>query len=181
MSYTLKERLAYTTLGLSLLGMVVVYALEFSWFNHTLGMPRLAFFSMFSGAVVGLALGHHFAKQEHGLTEKIQIYIFFGLSCTIFGPLAGSLSNRLLSPPSRPTPVEFISQTARYASRSGPMPGEKPAPNLYDIEFYYRQEVRHITSLTPITEPEARGDTVWLNILPGLCGFEVIQKKAAAK
>lgn len=181
MPYTLKERLGYTTAGFALLGMVVIYALELSWFNRTIGMQRLALFSLAGGAFAGLALGHRFAQREYGLTEKIQIYIFFGLSCTIFGPLFGSLSNRLLSPPSTPAPVEFISQTARYASRSGPLTGEKAAPNLYAIEFYYRQDIRQITSLTPITAPEARGDTIWLNMLPGLWGFEVVQKKAAAK
>ncbi|MEQ8703469.1 MAG: hypothetical protein RIC19_06100 [Phaeodactylibacter sp.] len=181
MGYTLKERLIYTAAGLALLSLVVVYGLELSWFNRTIAMPRLAFFSMVVGACTGLALGHYAARREHGLTEKIQIYIFFGLSCTIFGPLAGSLSNRLLSPPGKPVPVEFVSQSARYASRSGPVPGEKPAPNLFDIEFYYRQKVRKITSLNPLPASLERGDTVWIDIKPGLWGFEVVKKKAAVQ
>jgi hypothetical protein len=181
MAYTLKERLTYTLAGLAMLGLVVVYALEFAWFNRTLDMSRLAFYSMGVGGCTGLALGHYAARREHGLTEKIQIYIFFGLSCTIFGPLAGSLSNRLLSPPGKPIPVEFVSQSARYASRSGPIAGEKPAPNAFEIEFYYRQEIRQITSLAPYPNTLERGDTVLVNIKPGLWGYEVIQKKAAAQ
>lgn len=179
MAYTLKERLTYTSAGLAMLGLVVIYALEFSWFNRTLDMSSLAFYSMGAGGGIGLALGYYVARQEYGLTEKIQIYIFFGLSCTIFGPLGGSLSNRLLSPPGKPTPVEFVSQSARYASRSGPVPGEKPAPNAFDIEFYYRQEIRKISSLTPYPDALERGDTVLVRIKPGLWGYEVIQKKAA--
>lgn len=179
MAYTLNERLTYTLAGLAMLGLVVVYALEFAWFNRTLGMSSLAFYSMAVGGCIGFALGHYAARQEHGLTEKIQIYIFFGLSCTIFAPLVGSLSNRLLSPPGRPIAVEFVSQSARYASRSGPIAGEKPVPNAFEIEFYYRQEVREITSLTPYPSTLQRGDTVLINVKPGLWGCEVIQKKAA--
>ncbi|MBV6653986.1 MAG: hypothetical protein KI786_09545 [Mameliella sp.] len=181
MAYTLRERITFTLAGLTMLGLVVVYALEFSWFNRTINMPGLAIYSMIGGAMVGLALGHYVSKRESGLTEKIQIYIFFGLSCTIFGPLAGSLSNRLLSSPSKPVPVEFVSQSARYVSRSGPIQGEKPVPNLFDIEFYYRQKIRKISSLTPINEPQKRGDTVLINLKPGLWGFEVVQKQVAAQ
>ncbi|KGE86198.1 MAG: hypothetical protein ACE362_14250 [Phaeodactylibacter xiamenensis] len=181
MAYTLKERLTYTLAGMAMLGLVVVYALEFAWFNRTLDISSLAFYSMGVGGCLGLALGHYAARKEYGLTEKIQIYIFFGLSCTIFGPLAGSLSNRLLSPPAKPTPVEFVSQSARYASRSGPIAGEKPAPNVFEIEFYYRQEIREITSLAPYPNTLERGDTVLISIKPGLWGCEVIQKKAAVQ
>ncbi len=182
MGFNWQERLKYGAIGLGLLGLIVLYALEFNWFNRTINMPALALGSFILALLIGLGIGHRYAQQEHGLTEKIQIYLFFAGSCGIFGPLAGSLSNRLLSPPAgSPTPVEFVDQWSEYASRGGLMKGEVPQGNLYTIEFYYRQRVRRVISRTPVPNPGARGDTIYLLIKPGLWGFEVVQNKAAAE
>lgn len=67
----LKEWLVYIFVGLVMLGLVVVYVLEFVWFNCILDMLSLVFYSMGFGGCIGFVLGYYVVWYENGLIEKI--------------------------------------------------------------------------------------------------------------
>lgn len=160
---------------LSLLCLITLYVLEFRWFDRTAGMRTLALYAMAAGALAGAALGRHFATQAGNTVEKVQLYVFFIVICSLFAPLFASLSNRLLSfSASRQEQVQFFQEQPYYASRSGPIKGEKVRPTGYYTFFYYRGQLRRIKSGRPLFPDAKRGETVILPMKRGLWGFDVI-------
>jgi hypothetical protein len=176
---TLREKLKYGALGLFFLTLILLYAFELDWFERTIGFPLLAKLSLLAGLLVGLAWGHVYAREEFGLTEKVQVYVYFCAMCMVFAPLAASLSNRWLAfRPVRMVTVDYVSQEARYASRVGLLKGEDPKPTDYYLSFYYQQEIRTIDSSKPFPAALERGDEMQLRMRTGLWGFEVVQRPA---
>lgn len=174
----IKERLKYILAAAVFVGLVVVYTQEFYWLSRTIDVKALVIASLLIGLAGGLLWGHLYARREEGLTEKIQLYVFFGVLCMVFAPLAGSLSNRLLSPfPAAVVEVDFVGQEAYYASRSGPIVGEEAAPTGYTIDFYYRQRVRTLKVDAPMADPPERGESIGLLMQKGLWGAVFIQSK----
>ena len=159
-----------------ILGLVVLYVLEFRYFNRTLGFGRLLWWSLPVGAAVGAALGYRFRKQGGDRLERVQLYVLFIVLCTLFAPLFASLSNRLLSPrAARSVSVEFAGVEPRFSSRFGVMEEEKPAANQFYLFFYYDGQLHRIRT-DSLRFPEAeRGDTVQLMLKRGLWGKEVVQ------
>jgi hypothetical protein len=175
----LREKLRYGLFALFLIGLIVLYAFEFEWFERTINFPLLAKLSLLAGLLAGLAWGQKYAKQEFGLTEKIQVYIYFCAMCMVFSPLAASLTNRLIPLHSvREVTVDYVSQEAYYASRVGLLKGETMKPTGYRLRFYYRQKIRAIDGPKPFPVQLKRGEETPLRIRTGLWGFEVVQRPA---
>ena len=174
-----KEKLKYAVYALGLVLMIVAYVFEFKWFGRTVNFRFLALISLLVGLLTGLAWGRQYAQRESGLTEKIQVYVYFCTMCMLFSPLAASLSNRL--PPLhtvREVTVDFVSQEAYYASRVGLLKGEDPEPTGYKLRFYYRQKIRTIDRPSLFPVDLERGAPMQLRIRTGLWGFEVVQRPA---
>lgn len=169
-------RIAGLLITALILGFVVLYALEFHYFNRTLGFGRLLWWSLPVGAAVGAGLGYRFRKQGSSRLERVQLYVFFIVLCTLFAPLFASLSNRLLAPQAaRSVPVEFAGVEPRFSSRFGLMEDEKPVANQFYLFFYYDGRLHRIRT-DSLRFPEAvRGDTVQLMLKRGLWGKEIVQ------
>jgi len=175
----LREKLRYGLFAVFLLGLIVLYVFEFEWFRRTINFPLLAKLSLVGGLLTGLAWGQKYAKQEFGLTEKIQVYVYFCAMCMVFSPLAASLANRLIPlHPVREVTVDYVSQEAYYSSRVGLLKGETLKPTGYHLRFYYRQKIRTIDSPNPFPLQLKRGEEIPLRIRTGLLGFEVVQRPA---
>ena len=163
---------------LALIGLIALYVLEFRWFDRTIGMRSLALYAVAIGALAGAGLGRHFSRQGRNTVEKIQLYLFFIVLCTLFAPFFASLSNRLLSPyPSRPESVEFFEQQAYLPSPYGIVKGQKAEPAEYYTFFYYKGRLRRIKSKHPILSGLERGQTAELSMKRGLWGYTVVVKQ----
>ncbi len=175
----LREKLRYGLFGAFLLSLIVLYAFEFDWFERTINFPVLAGRSLLAGLLAGLAWGRPYAREQFGLTEKIQIYVYFCVMCMVFSPLAASLSNRLISfAEVRKVTVDYVSQEARYVSRVGMLKGEAAKPTGYYLSFYYKQKIRTIDNPNPFPLDLDRGDETQLRMQRGLWGFDVVQRPA---
>lgn len=164
---------------LLLLGGVVLYALEFRYFNLTLQVRSLVLWSVAAGVVLGAFLGYRYQRKTREQVEKIQIYAFFILLSAVFMPLLGSLSNRLLSLSEiAPVPVEFLQEEARYADRFGITKGDTVRPNEYFLFFYKDGDIHRIKTTTPEFSGKERGDTILLPIRKGLWGYEIVRPDA---
>jgi hypothetical protein len=177
MKAVFKNRSYWTALAitLGLLGLVVLYVLEFPYFDRTLNVRSLIGWSVAIGVLLGAWLGYRFRHQAGDLTEGIQLYVFFIVMSALFMPLFGSLSNRMLTwRKAVPVPVEFIDQEARYASRFGLIKEVEVKLNQYFIFFYKDQELYRIKSDVPLFSGKVQGDTVRLPMKRGLWGYEVV-------
>jgi len=159
-----------------ILGLIVVYALEFRYFDRTLGFGRLLGWSLPFGAAAGWLLGRRFQWQGRDRLERIQLYVFFIVLCTLFAPLFASLTNRLLSwRAPRSVAVEFAGAEPRFSSRYGLMEGEAPEANQFYL-FFYHDGGLHRIKTGGLRFPEAeRGDTVGLTMQQGLWGYEIVR------
>ena len=172
------QRIKYLAITIAVFSTVVLYALEFSWFDRTLDVRRLVLWSMAIGALPGLALAWRFRQSAKDLTEKVQLYVFFMIICVIFAPLAGSLSNRLLSPyPVRTQAVMVMEEQASKSEPFGLIVGEKPEITGYFSFFYYEGKLRRIKNKTPLFSGRQRGETAMLRMQKGLWGLEVVMKE----
>lgn len=170
-------QLKYIALTLAFVGLIVLYVLEFSWFDRTMGVQRLVMWSMAVGLIVGLALGWRYRNTTENLTEKIQVYVFFTVMCTIFAPLAGSLSNRLLSPyPIYEQEAMFIEERPYLSEPLGFIQQERPKPTGYYTFFYYNGKLRRIKNEDATFPGLQRGETIVLRMRKGLWGPEVVMK-----
>ncbi|MCO6492768.1 MAG: hypothetical protein J5I98_30395 [Phaeodactylibacter sp.] len=160
---------------LLVIGLIALYVLEFRWFDRTLGMRSLALYGMSAGALLGVALAWHFSRQAGNTIEKVQLYLFFVVFCTLFAPFFASVSNRLLgfSAP-RAKPVEFFEEQAFFSDRFGLIEGQKVAPAGYYTFFYYQGQLRRVKSNYPLLPERQRGEQAELLMKKGLWGFEVV-------
>ncbi len=161
---------------LSVVGLIALYVLEFRWFDRTLNMRSLALYAMGAGALLGAALAWRFSRQAQSLVERVQLYVFFIVFCTLFAPFFASLSNRLLSPHGiHPRAVEFFEQRAYLADRFGLTKEEEIEPTGYYTFFYYEGQLRRVKSKLPLLPLEIkRGQRVELLMKKGLWGYDVV-------
>lgn len=153
---------------------VAAYTFEFEWFNRTIDVTRLVAGSIFLGAGAGWLMARPYVRQYADLTTKVQVYVFFIISCAVFAPLGGSLSNRWGSRGSaRLHPVTFVSQEPYFGSTKEGGPQSRKLPKGYRITFYHQTQFRTVKSPIPINPAPQRGDTVSLRFIPGLWGFDV--------
>lgn len=173
-----KQKLALFAGALAAIGLIVLYALEFRWFDRTIQFSHLAGWSIAIGALPGTILGVYFSRKESDITDSVRVFLFCLFPCVFFAPLMGSWSNRLAGwQEGRAEPVVFAQAQAYYASRSGPIKGEKVKPSGWAYFFYYREKLRRIKHKQEWRIPAQtnRGDTLFLNMRKGLWGYDVVQ------
>ena len=169
------SRVAAFFLVLPLIGVIALYVLEFRWFDRTIDMRSLALYALAIGAAAGTTLGWRLSRQGRNSVEKVQLYIFCIVTCTLFAPFLASLSNRLLSPyPARPRPVEFFDEQAYLSDRFGLTKGEQIEPSGYYTFFYYQGRLRRVKSRKPLLPGTEKGEMAELYMKRGLWGFEVV-------
>jgi hypothetical protein len=104
-----------------------VYVREFAVLSNTLEVKGLVIGSMLVvAALTGGALWYwreRFTPFERHFPEVVLILVF----SVLFAPLFGSLLNRSLEK-TKPSPFEFVAETAYFASGYGILKGEKLTP-----------------------------------------------------
>ncbi|GJM36166.1 MAG: hypothetical protein DHS20C18_51670 [Saprospiraceae bacterium] len=174
-SLPIREKIKYLLLSLTLIGLVVLYVLEFNFFHLTFNLPGLIIKGLIVGLVLGIGLAIYYQKQASDLTERVQLYVFFIVLCMIFMPLVVSLSNRLLN---FAEPVmlqaEYVDIEPYYSDRFGLTKGEKIKPSGYFLFFYYNNRLKRIRLENPPFQDYARGATIVLPVKKGLWGHAVV-------
>ncbi|HMQ48070.1 MAG TPA: hypothetical protein PKA00_11920 [Saprospiraceae bacterium] len=173
-----KQKLVLLAGAIAAVGLIVLYVFEFRWFDRTIQFSQLVGWSLGVGAIIGILLGRYFSQNETDLTDKIRLFLFCFFPCVLFAPFVASWSNRVAFwQESRTEPVVFVQAQAYYASRSGPLKGEKIKPSGWAYFFYYRGKLRRIKSKEQWAIPAQmnRGDTLLLNMKRGLWGFDVVR------
>ena len=175
-SLTIKEKLLYISLALTIFLVIFLYANEFRYFDSTLHVGGLILWSLMFGLIVGALAAFFYCKNRiSNLTEKVKIYVFFIVVALFFMPLLASLSNRLISfQPVKSTEVELAKETANFSSRYGLLKGEEPVPNHYYLFFYKDGELYRIETKAPRYTGKKRGEKIRLPIKKGLWGYEVV-------
>lgn len=158
-----------------LLGLVVLYVLEFRYFNLLLDARTLVLRSLGVGAVAGMVAGYFSGRRYANPLERIQIIIFITVLTTLFTPLFGSLSNRWLGrQPLRLEPVEFVEEQPNYSDRFGLIEGERPEPNGFLLFFYYEGRLFRIKYETSLFAGKHRGERIDLPMRKGFWGYYLV-------
>ena len=172
--YTPKEYLLYGSLGLLVLGLVVIYALELEYFPLYSDVSSFLIFALIGGLLIGLSIAYYLREKAENATETMQIYIACILTSLIFAPLFFSLTNRLIALDRYEKEVQIISIEKRYTSRVGLAKGEKPKPNIFLVRYLDKGKSHKFSTRKSDLENAKRGDKLRFNFKRGLLGFEYI-------
>ncbi len=151
----------------------MLYVFEFWWLDNTLRASTLVWRSLLVAAAVGAALGWWLGRRLDDAFDRFRAVVIVAFLAGLFGPLLGSLSNRLLSAPPRQEAVQVVRVEAFAQSRLGFMKGEKVKPEGYYLFVLWGDELERLRFRVLPDPPPARGDTLHLEVLPGLWGFAV--------
>ncbi len=166
-------RWPYILIVLLMIGLIVLYVLEFPAIRNTFKPGRLIWGAVIIGAVIGLVVGWFFQRTLFELVDKLRSFAFFIFVFAFFAPLFASWSNRFLSPYAiEERSCELIAKKAFYSERFGFMKGEKPKPAGYYIFVYDGKEIQRIVSRDGRFLSFSEGDTLKLPVKKGLWGIK---------
>lgn len=166
---------------LGFFAIAALYAWEFNYFNRYLSFTRLMIVGLLAGAVLGSLAAWWWGRQFTDSYDRMRFSLGVVLAGIMLGPLLVSLANRWLDfRAPRIEAVEFVRTDGRYKSRFGlPDPEEMLQPNTYHLYFYHRASLqRVIFDESPGLEDRQRGDTIALEIRPGLLGLPWVRSLA---
>ncbi len=159
---------------LLLLGLIVLYALEFRYFNLLLSPGKLVLWSLILGLLLGILAGIFFSRQVSGKLERAQIIIFISVLTAIFMPLFASLANRWLAyQPLRLESVELEREEPFFADRFGLIEGEQPEPTGYLLFFYRKGRLHRLRYDEAHFPGRQRGELISLPLRRGFLGFDL--------
>ena len=168
-------RVKYGTFAVLIIGLGLLYVLEFRWFNLTIDLQKLVVRSLLIGSVVGLFFGYHYQRFATDLTENIQLYVFFLVLAWIFSPLLGSMTNRLLAfGEGRVETTTIYHVEARHTSSYGLLKGEKITANQWRISLETTEGLLEINSKNTVLNDAKKGDQLLIRLKKGLLGAEFI-------
>lgn len=156
----------------ALLGTIVLYVLEFQWFQNYFGAKKLVVGAIVAGLVLGVLLGFLLRKKAREQVEKIQVWAACIILPTLFMPLFASLANRLFAEQAKPTKVVFWEEKAYLQSRYGQIKGERPEPSGFYVFVIKDEGMVRLESDKPVFPLTQKGDTVEIPIRHGLLGFD---------
>ncbi len=167
----MKTRLIAIGSAALFLAVLTFYALEFDHLNRTLSAGILARNAALAGLGVGLAAGGLLARRVTDKEDRAPAFFGAVFVCLFFGPLAGSLSNRLLAGDAVSVNVEFHLEEAYHAELYGFLRGGSNTPVGYRSFFYIDGRMRKIQTRKPIFQAKYRGDIAPLPLRKGFWGF----------
>ena len=171
----LKTRLAIFFSVIALFGVIVLYVLEFQWFQNSFEVQRLVTGAVTVGLFVGVLFGLVFQKKGNALVEKMQI----GTACLIVPvlliPLLASLTNGLFATQAVPTEVQFWEEKAYTLNRYGMLKGDKVDTVGYFIFVIKDGEMMRLENETPVFPTAKQGDTVKISTRKGLWDIEFVE------
>ncbi|MCC6724805.1 MAG: hypothetical protein IT258_09870 [Saprospiraceae bacterium] len=157
-----------------LLGIIVLYVLEFQWFQNYFGLQKLILSALVMGVVTGLALGFFIQKKVKEQVERIQLWATCLLVPVVLMPLLASLANRLFAEQPRPTAVEFWEEKAYVMNRYGQIKGERSEASGYYVFVVKDGSMVRLESDHPMFPTAKQGDTVEVPVRKGLFGVEFV-------
>lgn len=158
-----------------------LYAWEFNYFNRYLSFTNLMIVGLLTGALLGGLAAWRWGRQFSDSYDRMRFNLGVVLAGLVLGPLLVSLTNRLLDfRTPRVEAVEFVSADGRYKSRFGlPDTDEMLQPNTYHLYFYHRASLERVIFDESLgLEDRQRGDTIALEIRPGLLGLPWVHSLA---
>ncbi len=159
---------------MAIIGLIVLYVFEFQWLSNTFEAGKLIAQFAISGFVAGLILGWHYRYKAKDITEQIQIFCFFIFPLTLFAPLFGSLSNRLLSfHPVEMRQFEFFKETS-FSGELGIFEGARITPDAYLVFFFRNGKLERIKSRKRLFPGIERGSFIDLPVRKGFWGYEYV-------
>ncbi len=172
---SLKTRLLIFFSVLALFGIIILYVLEFQWFQNSFGVQRLVIGALVAGLIVGAMLGLVYQKRGDDLVEKMQIWTACIIVPVLLMPLLASLTNRLFAEQAKPTEVQFWDEKAYTLNRYGVLKGDKIDTVGYFIFVIKDGEMMRLENETPVFPTAKKGDTVEISIQRGLWGIEFVE------
>lgn len=173
----MNEYVKYALITAGIIGLFILYAFEFTYFNRTFYIQRLAIIAIILGMVMGAVSAWRLQKWATSQLERLQLYIACILFAAIFMPLFASLTNRLLSfHPVEKLPVEFVEEKPYFNSRFGITSEGQARPSSHRSFIYWKEDLLGLQTETPLFSEAKRGDTIQLAIKKGLWGFEFVPK-----
>ena len=167
---------------IALLGLIVIYALEFRYFNLLLSPGALVLRSLIAGLLPGIMAGIAVSRRVSGQLERVQIIIFIAVLTCIFMPLFTSLANRWLAyQPLRFESVELEREEPFFADRFGLIEGEQPEPTGYFLFFYRHGRLHRIRYDQALFTGRARGEYITLPLQRGFLGFDLAVPAAGGR
>ncbi|MBI5914903.1 MAG: hypothetical protein HY842_05965 [Bacteroidetes bacterium] len=172
---SLKFKLLAFLAVMSILGAVVLYALEFQWFKNTFDVENLILCSLLAGLVLGTILAWR-SKNGDDIASKMRHWATFLILPMLLMPLIGSLANRLLSlHPVEEKTFGFWEEKPFASSRFGMLKGEKIEADGYYIFILKDGKIERLESKKRQFPEVKRGGMVTIPVQKGLFGFEVVQ------
>ncbi len=163
-------------LFLLLIGLIVIYVLEFPYFSNTFEVEKLVYASLAVGLIIGLALAMLLGRHIQNDIDRYRVWALFIVFCTGFAPLFGSLTNRLLSPYDvQNQQFQFIAEESYAASRYGFIVGEKVKAEGYFIYVIKDDKVERLKSKQERFRDIPENTQIDLPVRKGLFGFEFIE------
>ena len=164
---------------LSLAGVIVLYVLEFQWFQNYLSPKKMVIGSLLLGVLIGLLLGFRFQKHGEELVDKIQIWSVCLVVSMLPMPLLASLANRLFAErETNETQVAFWDQKANLSNIYGYIKGEPKANLGYYIFVIMDGEIVRLKSMEPRFPNAVQGDRVSVPVRRGLLGANFVDWQA---
>jgi len=149
---------------------IILFAFETRHFSNTFEVKNLVKRSLAIGFLTACVISFFYTKRYSESLDKLQITIFFIVSCLLSFPLLGSLSNRLLSfSPKEKVEVEYNSQEVYSKSRFGKV---KSKPDGLFLFFVKDQKIERVKTEENIFPKAKKGDRVYIVIKKGFWGYE---------
>ncbi|HFA47461.1 MAG TPA: hypothetical protein ENJ95_00430 [Bacteroidetes bacterium] len=161
-----------------LVAIVTLYVLELKQIENTVDFGELLFRSVIFAIIIGAYMGWKFSKKGKEQVDRIRIWTACLLFPIFFAPLAGNMSNRLLSGNSvKYRSLEFIEEKEISAGENELVKGENIKPPGCYIFVIYENKLRRFKCSRCRFAHAERGDLVSLPFKKGLWGYEFLEMK----
>ncbi len=160
-------------IGLTAIGLVVLYGLEMGRFNNIFNVRTLAWISVLIGIIISGFLAWKYQPNTSTILEKFQWYVFVVVLSAVFSPLLASLSNRWLAYDSnKPKAYEVYKVRGYKANRFGMIKGEKMSIDGFYVFLIKDDKIVRITTKKAKFGELQKGDSIYINIRKGFWGYE---------
>lgn len=170
----LKTRLSIFISVVAIFLVIVLYVLEFQWFQNSFDTKKLVVGSLLMGLAIGGFIG--FAMQKYGRdwVDKAQIWMVCLVVPLLLMPLIGSITNRVFANQAQETKVVFWGEKAFITSRFGKLEAMSADTTGFYIFIVKDGAIQRLSWPASKFPNAQRGDTIELPVRKGLFGIELV-------